>query len=55
MLKEIFHDSLKIWKLTRICMENNSNVTGRVAKLFFSYKSFKFSAAIAIATFEIDG
>ena len=27
MLKEIFHDSLKISKLTRICMENHSCVT----------------------------
>ena len=32
-LKEIFHDSWKISKLTRICMEkNNSNVTERVAR-----------------------
>ena len=28
MLKEIFHDSLKILKFTRICMENHSSVTG---------------------------
>ena len=28
MLKEIFHDSLKISKFTRICMENHSSVTG---------------------------
>ena len=39
MLKEIFHDSLKISKFTRICMENHSSVTGW-QKLFFSYKSF---------------
>ena len=38
MLKEIFHDSLKISKFTRICMENHSSVTGW-QKLFFSYKS----------------
>ena len=28
MLKEIFHDSLKISKFTRICLENYSNVLG---------------------------
>ena len=39
MLKEIFHDSLKILKFTRICVENHSSVTGW-QKLFFSYKSF---------------
>ena len=39
MLKEIFHDSLKISKFTRICMENHSSVT-RWQKLFFLYKSF---------------
>ena len=39
MLKEIFHDSLKISKFTRICVENHSSVTGW-QKLFFSYKSF---------------
>ena len=54
MLKEIFHDSLKISKFTRICMENPSSVSGW-QKLFFSYKSFQFSAAVAIATSEIYG
>ena len=54
MLKEIFHDSLKIPKFTRICMENHSSVSGW-QKLFFSYKSFHFSAAVAIATFGIYG
>ena len=39
MLKEIFHDSLKISKFTRICMENHASVTGW-QKLFFSYKCF---------------
>ena len=39
MLKEIFHDSLKISKFTRISMENHSNMTGW-QKFFFSYKSF---------------
>ena len=34
MLKEIFHDSLKTSKFTRICMENHSSVTGW-QKLFF--------------------
>ena len=33
MLKEIFHDSLKISKFTRISMENHSSMTG---KIFFS-------------------
>ena len=54
MLKEIFHDSLKISKFTRICMENPSSVSGW-QKLFFSYKSFQFSATVAIATSEIYG
>ena len=31
MLKEIVHDSLKIWKFTRISMENHD----WVAKVFF--------------------
>ena len=35
-------------------MENHSSVTGW-QRLFFSYKSFYFSAAVAIATFEIYG
>ena len=50
--KEIFHESLKISKFTRISMENHSGVT-RWQK--FSYKSFQFSVAVAIATFEIYG
>ena len=54
MLKEIFHDGLEISKFTRFCMENDSSVS-RWQKLFFSYKSFHFSAAVAIATFEIYG
>ena len=37
MPQEIFQDSLKISKLTRICMENNSNVTGRGGKSCFSH------------------
>ena len=40
-LKEIFHDSLKILKFTRICMANHSSMTGW-QKLFFSCKSLKF-------------
>ena len=48
MLKEIFHDSVKIPEFTRICMEKYSSVTGW-QKLFF----FQLSAAVAIATFEI--
>ena len=54
MLKEIFHDSLKISKFTRICMVNHSSVTGW-QKLFFSYKCFYFLAAVAIAAIEING
>ena len=38
MLKEIFQDSLKISKFTRICTENPSGVNG-YQKLFYSYKS----------------
>ena len=38
MLNEIFHDSLKISKFTRICMENHLSVNGW-QKLFFSYNS----------------
>ena len=48
MLKEIFHDSLKISTFTMIDMENH-------ARVLFSHKSFLFSAAFAIATFEIYG
>ena len=33
-------------------MENHASVTGW-QKLFFSYKCFQLSAAVAIATFEI--
>ena len=55
MLKEIFHDYLKVLKFTRICIENHPSVT-KWQKLFFSiYKSFQVSAAVAIATFETDG
>ena len=39
MLKEIFHDSVENFEITRICMENHANVTGW-QKLFFSYKCF---------------
>ena len=38
MLNEIFHDSLKISKFTRICMEIHSSVN-EWQKLFFSYNS----------------
>ena len=54
MLKEIFHDSFENFEITRICMENHASVTGW-QKLLFSYKCFQFSAAVAIATFEIYG
>ena len=52
MLKEIFHDSFENFEITRICMENHASVTVW-QKLFFSYKCFRLSAAVAIATFEI--
>ena len=48
MLKEIFHDSFENFEITRICMENHASVTGW-QKLFFSYKCFQLSAAVAIA------
>ena len=54
MLKEIFHDSFEIFKITRICMENHASVTGW-QNLFFSNKCFQLSVAVAIATFEIHG
>ena len=54
MLKEIFHDSFENFEITRICMENHASVTGW-QKLFFSYKCFQLSAAIAIVTFETYG
>ena len=54
MLKEIFHDSFENFEITRICMENHASVTGW-QKLFFSYKYFQLSAAIAIVTFETYG
>ena len=38
MLKEIFHNSLKIAEFTRCCTENYSSLTGW-QELFFSYKS----------------
>jgi len=53
-LKEIFHDSFENFEITRICMENHASVTGW-QKLFFSYKCFQLSAAIAITTFEAYG
>ena len=52
MLKEIFHDSFENFEI-RICVENHASVT-RWRKLFFSYECFQLSAAVAIATFEIN-
>ena len=52
MLKKIFHETFENFKITRICMENHASVTGWQT-LFFSYKCFKLSAAIAIAAFEM--
>ena len=54
MLKEIFHGSLKTSKFKRICMENDSSVTGW-QKLFFLIQILLISAAAAIITFEIYG
>ena len=53
MLKEIFHDSLKISRFTRICMENHSSVT-RWQELFLSYKyGWKFTGyPILICSFS---
>ena len=51
MLKYIFYDSFEISKFTRVCMENQLRVTGW-QELFFSYKSFQFSVAIAIPSFK---
>ena len=50
ILKEIFHNSLKISKFTRICMENLSNMT-RWQKLFLVQILLNLTA-IVIATFE---
>ena len=47
MLKEIFHDSVENFEITRICMENHARVTGR-QKLFFTNKCFQFLVAVAI-------
>ena len=54
MFKEIFHESFENLEITRICMENRASVTGW-QMLFFWYKCFQLSAAIAITTFEIYG
>ena len=54
MLLEIFHDSFENFEITRICMENHASVTGW-QKLFFSNNCFQLSAAVVIATFEIQG
>ena len=48
MLKEIFHDSSENFKITRISLVNHAIVSGW-QKLFFSYKCFQLSAAVAIA------
>ena len=50
MLKEIFYDTFENFETTRVCMENHASVTG-CQKLFFSYKWFYLSAAIAITSF----
>ena len=51
MFKEIFHDDFENFEITTICKANHASVTGW-QKLFFSYKRFQLSAAVAIATFE---
>ena len=53
ILKEIFHDSLKISKFSKICIENHSRADWVAKVVFGSDKSFQFSAADAIAAFEI--
>ena len=45
---------LKISKLQGLVRKTIESVTGW-QKLFFSYKCFQLSAAVAIATFEIYG
>ena len=52
MLKEIFHETFENFEITRICMGNHASETGRQT-LFFSYKCFKLSATVAVATFEM--
>ena len=42
------------FEITRTFMENHARVTGW-QKLFLSYKCFKLSAAVAIASLEIYG
>ena len=54
MLKKIFNETFENFEITRMCMENHASVTGW-QKLFFSYKCFKLSAAVAITTFEMYG
>ena len=49
MLKGIFHDSLKISKLQGFVWKTIQ--AGQ--ELFSSYKSFSFSASVAIATLKI--
>ena len=53
MLKEIFHDSSENFEITRIGMVNNAIVTGW-QKLFFSYKCFQLSAAVAVARYTAE-
>ena len=48
---EIFHDSFENFEITRTCMENHASVIGW-PKLFFSYKCFQLSAAVAMAMAE---
>ena len=47
MLNKIFPESFENFEITRICMENHTGVTGW-QKLFFSYKCFQLSVAVAI-------
>ena len=54
LIKKIFHDNFENVEIATICMENHASVTGW-QKLFFPYKCFQLSAAVAIATFEIYG
>ena len=54
MFKKIFNETFETFEITRICMENHVIMRGWQT-LFFSYKFFKLSAAIAIAAFEMYG
>ena len=51
---DLMNESFENFEITRICMENHASMTGW-RKLFFSYKCFQLSAAVANATFKMHG